>query len=190
VDGNAISVVPAAGRAVTIIERHGRKVAALVHDMALSENPALLDAVSSAAGLALENERLLAELRARLDKVKDSRARVVEASVSERRRLERNLHDGRSDGSSPSPSSCAWAQDTLHDVPHSRTSAALVANTKHGRHERAHDAVASPTRTVLVSAAAADAVSRSRGAECGSGVCAAPARSTRNEQTRSAAGAP
>ena len=43
------------------------KVAALVHDAALSEDPALLDAVSSAAGLALENERLLAELRAQLD---------------------------------------------------------------------------------------------------------------------------
>ena len=79
---------------MTILERHGRKVAALVHDPALNEDPALLDAVSSAAGLALENERLLAELRAQLDEVRDSRARLVEAGVTERRRLERNLHDG------------------------------------------------------------------------------------------------
>jgi signal transduction histidine kinase len=117
VDGNPISVVPAAGRAVTILERHGRKVAALVHDTALSENPAMLDAVSSAAGLALENERLLAELRAQLDEVKDSRARIVDASVSERRRLERNLHDGAQQRLVTLSLHLRMAQETLHDDP-------------------------------------------------------------------------
>ena len=50
--------------------------------------------MSTAAGLALENERLLAELRAQLDQLRQSRARIVEAGDTERRRLERNLHDG------------------------------------------------------------------------------------------------
>jgi signal transduction histidine kinase len=117
VDGHPVSVVPAAGRAVTILERHGRKVAALVHDAALSENPALLDAVASAAGLALENERLLAELRAQLDEVRDSRARIVEASVAERRRLERNLHDGAQQRLVTLSLHLRMAQETLHHDP-------------------------------------------------------------------------
>ena len=102
---------------MTILERHGRKVAALVHDAALSEDPALLDAVSSAAGLALENERLLAELRAQLDEVRDSRARIVEASVTERRRLERNLHDGAQQRLVTLSLHLRMAQETLHDDP-------------------------------------------------------------------------
>jgi signal transduction histidine kinase len=102
---------------VTILERHDRKVAALVHDTALSEDPALLDAVASAAGLALENERLLAELRVQLDEVRDSRARIVEASVTERRRLERNLHDGAQQRLVTLSLHLRMAQETLHDDP-------------------------------------------------------------------------
>jgi signal transduction histidine kinase len=117
VDGHPVSVVPPAGRAVTILERHGRKVAALVHDAALGESPALLDAVSTAAGLALENERLLAEVRARLDEVRDSRARIVEASVAERRRLERNLHDGAQQRLVTLSLRLRMAQETLRDDP-------------------------------------------------------------------------
>ncbi|MGN6170733.1 MAG: sensor histidine kinase, partial [Solirubrobacteraceae bacterium] len=48
----------------------------------------------TAAGLALENERLLADLRAQLEQLRESRARIVEAGDTERSRLERNLHDG------------------------------------------------------------------------------------------------
>jgi signal transduction histidine kinase len=117
VDGQPVSVIPGPDRAVTILERHGRSIAALVHDPALSENPALLDAVSSAAGLALENERLLAELRAQLDEVRDSRARLVEASVTERRRLERNLHDGAQQRLVTLALHLRMAQETLHDDP-------------------------------------------------------------------------
>ena len=102
---------------MTVLERHGRKVAALVHDPALTENPALLDAVSSAAGLALENERLLAESRARLDEVRDSRARLVEASVAERRRLERNLHDGAQQRLVTLSLHLRMAQETVRDDP-------------------------------------------------------------------------
>ena len=79
---------------ITRVERDGRQVAALVHDASLRDEPELLDAVTSAAGLALENERLHAELRSHVDELRESRARIVEAGDAERRRLERNLHDG------------------------------------------------------------------------------------------------
>jgi signal transduction histidine kinase len=81
-------------RVATVVERKGRRVAALVHDASLVENPELVEAVCAAAGLALENERLQAELRARLDELRASRARIVEATDAERKRIERNLHDG------------------------------------------------------------------------------------------------
>jgi signal transduction histidine kinase len=94
IDGHHVEPVASDGRSVTVLERHGRRIAALVHDSALAEDPALLNAVSAAAGLALENERLLADLRAQLEQLRESRARIVEAGDTERRRLERNLHDG------------------------------------------------------------------------------------------------
>ena len=66
----------------------------LLHDPALEHNSDLVQSVCAAAGLALENERLQAELRARLVELNASRGRLVEATDSERRRIERNLHDG------------------------------------------------------------------------------------------------
>ena len=81
-------------RAATMIERDGKHIAALLHDPALNDEPELLAAVGAAAGIALENGQLHAELRARLDELHQSRARVIEAGQSERKRLERNLHDG------------------------------------------------------------------------------------------------
>jgi len=94
IEGQPVDVRAAAGRSVTVLEVGDRRVAALLHDPALGENPQLLQAVGSAAGLALENERLQAELRAQLTKLRDSRARIVDAGDTARRRLERNLHDG------------------------------------------------------------------------------------------------
>jgi signal transduction histidine kinase len=81
-------------RATTLIDREGTHVAALLHDPALNDEPELLDAVTAAAGIALENGRLHAELRARLEELRGSRARIVDAGQTERKRLERNLHDG------------------------------------------------------------------------------------------------
>jgi signal transduction histidine kinase len=81
-------------RTATPIHRDGAHVAALLHDNALDEEPELLEAVCAAAGIAIENGRLNAELRARLEELKGSRARVLEAGQKERQRLERNLHDG------------------------------------------------------------------------------------------------
>jgi len=83
-----------AGRVVTMVESGGRPVAALIHDPALGENPELVDSVCAAAGLALENEALQAELRARLAELQQSRARMAAAGEAERRRIERDLHDG------------------------------------------------------------------------------------------------
>jgi signal transduction histidine kinase len=93
--GHPVSLPAGEGdRAVTPVERGGVRVAALIHDPGLGEDPELLQAVVAAAGLALENERLQAELRAKLEELRASRSRIVQAGDSERRRLERNLHDG------------------------------------------------------------------------------------------------
>ncbi len=82
------------GRATTMIDRDGEHLAVLIHDPALDDEPELLDSVSAAAGIALENGRLHAELKARLEELQGSRGRVLEAGQEERKRLERNLHDG------------------------------------------------------------------------------------------------
>jgi signal transduction histidine kinase len=90
-DGRALAMPGTdSGRAVRMVERHGRRVAALVHDPALRDNAPLLDAVTAAAGLALENQRLTAEIRARLA---EARAAMAASDIG-RRRLERDLHDG------------------------------------------------------------------------------------------------
>jgi signal transduction histidine kinase len=83
-----------AGRVATVVERDGAPIAALVHDVALRENPELVDSVCAAAALTLENERLRAELLAKLAELQASRARLVEATDTERQRIERDLHDG------------------------------------------------------------------------------------------------
>jgi signal transduction histidine kinase len=94
-DGRAIELPRSADRATTLIDREdGTHVAALVHDTSLRDEPELLDAVVAAGAFALENDRLHAELRARLEELKGSRARIIEAAQAERQRLERDLHDG------------------------------------------------------------------------------------------------
>ena len=65
-----------------------------MHDAALLEEPELVRAAGAAAGLALRNERLDAELRARYEELRASRARLVAAGDAARRKIERDLHDG------------------------------------------------------------------------------------------------
>ncbi|HSD82182.1 MAG TPA: histidine kinase [Solirubrobacteraceae bacterium] len=88
--------VDAAGdaRERTPIERAGTRLGMVLHDPAVQEHPDLLRRVVEAAGLAIEIARLRTELRRRLDEVAASRARIVAAGDAERRRIERNLHDG------------------------------------------------------------------------------------------------
>jgi signal transduction histidine kinase len=81
-------------RAWTPVTRDGRPVAAIVHDAALAREPDAVRAAGAAAALALENERLEAELRARVAELHTSRARIIAVGDAERRRLERDLHDG------------------------------------------------------------------------------------------------
>jgi signal transduction histidine kinase len=82
-------------RAVTRLHGEGGKpLAALIHDPALRDEEGLIDVAAAAARLALENARLHAEVQAQLAKVKESRARIVSAADEQRRRIERDLHDG------------------------------------------------------------------------------------------------
>jgi signal transduction histidine kinase len=95
VDGAAIELPDgAADRAVTRVDRSDRTIAALIHDPALTGRPDLVTSVAAATGLVLENEALQAELRVQLAEVRASRARIVAAGDAERRRVERDLHDG------------------------------------------------------------------------------------------------
>lgn len=97
VDGDGRSVVlpePGSGRAATLLQRHGTPMAAIVHDASLEDDPALMETVTATASLALENERLIAAVRAQLTEVQASRARIVTAADAARRRIERDLHDG------------------------------------------------------------------------------------------------
>jgi signal transduction histidine kinase len=82
------------GRTWTAVEREGNRVAAIVHDAELDATPELVHAAAAAAALALDNERLKADLRARLEELRHSRRRIVEAADDARRQIERNLHDG------------------------------------------------------------------------------------------------
>ena len=93
-EGRPVDVPDPDGSATTLIDRDGKHVAALLHDPALDEERDLLEGVTAAAGIALENARLHAELKARLEELQGSRARVIEAGQKERQRLEHDLHDG------------------------------------------------------------------------------------------------
>ena len=72
----------------------GSDGAVLVYDEGLELEPQLVKLTAAAASMALEHARLQAEVQAQLEQVRASRARIVEAGDAERRRLERDLHDG------------------------------------------------------------------------------------------------
>jgi signal transduction histidine kinase len=85
---------PSSSRAATVLGEPGSPVAALVYDSSLRTEAKLVDTAAAAVRLALENARLQVQLRAQLEEVQQSRMRLVDAADSERRRVERDLHDG------------------------------------------------------------------------------------------------
>jgi signal transduction histidine kinase len=85
---------PGSGRAWTAVERDGRRVAAIIHDASLDTSRELVQAAAAASLLAIDNERLKADLRARVEELRISRMRIVEEGYAARRRVERDLHDG------------------------------------------------------------------------------------------------
>jgi signal transduction histidine kinase len=94
-DGHKVTLPESgSGRSVTLVEREGKPLAALVHDPVVLDDPLLVDAVAAAARLAASNAQLQVELRAQVAELEASRRRLVAAGDDERRRLERRLHDG------------------------------------------------------------------------------------------------
>jgi signal transduction histidine kinase len=93
--GRPVLVPPlATDRSSAVVEHDGREIATLIYDASLDDDPELVEAVCAAAGIAIENERLQAESAQRVVELQASRERIVAAGDAERRRLERNLHDG------------------------------------------------------------------------------------------------
>ncbi|MBQ0985806.1 hypothetical protein KBZ10_15030 [Streptomyces sp. F63] len=94
-DGRPVRVPgPDSGRAATVVEGRGEPLAVLVHDAALREDPGLLAAVAASVRLCLENTRLRAEVTRRAEEARAAHTRLIESADRERRRLERDLHDG------------------------------------------------------------------------------------------------
>jgi signal transduction histidine kinase len=119
-------------RQVRSVERDGQTIAALVHDDSLVGDP-LLDAVSAAAGLALDNERLQAQLRARLEELRASRTRLVTAGDEARRKLERNLHDGAQQRLVTLSLALRLAQSKVRDDPDAAEQALAAASDELAR---------------------------------------------------------
>jgi signal transduction histidine kinase len=94
VDGRQTDLQRRPGRSITPITRDGMPVAMLLHDSGLDDDPRLLSSVAAATGMAIQNAQLQVELRARLEELRGSRIRILQAEQNERRRLERDLHDG------------------------------------------------------------------------------------------------
>ena len=92
--GELVASLPDDGRARSEITREGARTAVLLHDPALLERRISLREILAAAALSVEIARLRVEVRLQLQEVQASRVRIVEAGYEERRRLERDLHDG------------------------------------------------------------------------------------------------
>jgi signal transduction histidine kinase len=85
---------PGSGQSVSEVHERGSVVAAIVHDEGLDARPELVNAGVAMAGVVLENQRLVAEAEASVRELRLSRARIATSAERERRRIERDLHDG------------------------------------------------------------------------------------------------
>ena len=123
-DGESVSANGNGERVMAHVARDGRPLAALVYDGSLDDDPELVDAVTAAAGIAIDNTLLLQERELQLAEIKASRERIVAAGDAERRRLERNLHDGAQQRLVGIALQLRLLQNRLQDDP---SSAQLVA---------------------------------------------------------------
>jgi signal transduction histidine kinase len=106
---------PGSGRGFTPVERDGALVAAIVHDELVVDKE--LDSLAAAAAIAIENERLDAELRAKVEELRESRSRMLRVGLEERRRLERDLHDGAQQRLVSMALNIRLARDRMRDDP-------------------------------------------------------------------------
>ena len=94
VHGTPLAAPRRFARALTVLHRDEEPVGALLHDAAVLQTPEVWDAVRRIAALALDNDRLIAELRLQVEQVRRSRRRMLDAGDEQRHQLERDLHDG------------------------------------------------------------------------------------------------
>jgi signal transduction histidine kinase len=92
--GEPASPRAGSGRAATPLVREGREIAVMLHDEDLLSDSGVIEDAIAAARLAVENEQLQAEVSAQVNEIRASRVRIVQAAEEERKRLERDLHDG------------------------------------------------------------------------------------------------
>jgi signal transduction histidine kinase len=93
-DGRPVAGPRTEGRGATVLEADGERLGLVVHDPVLLDDPGLVSALSAAIRLQAENARLAAAVQRQLTDLEASRARIVAATDQERRRVERDLHDG------------------------------------------------------------------------------------------------
>jgi len=94
VDGVVAEPAPVPGAMVTPVEYPTRKIGAILHRRRLVEAPEFVGSFIPMIRIAMERDRLHRDLVAKLEQLQASRRRIVRAGDEERRRLERNLHDG------------------------------------------------------------------------------------------------
>ena len=93
--GDAVELPdPSPERTFTEVWDGDRRVAAIVYDAALRDEPAFIDAATAYAVMTLDNQRLSVQAAKLLREVDRSRARIQRSADDERRRIERDLHDG------------------------------------------------------------------------------------------------
>ena len=92
--GKPLASTPPAGQSSTPVTRNGETVAVIMHDAALNTDPELVAAAGQALLLAIENGRLTAELASTNTELRATRARILATGDAERRKIERDLHDG------------------------------------------------------------------------------------------------
>jgi len=115
-DGSAHGPLPEAkGRSSLVVSAGDEPLAALVYDSALDEDPAIVAAAVAVTRLVVQNTRLSRQSARRLEEVEASRARIVEAGDLERRRIERDLHDGIQQRLVALAMFLSRAQATAHD---------------------------------------------------------------------------